>query len=348
MPAARYTQGRGLKFEDVAVPALGEGDLLLDVEAAGICGTDVKIAANGHRKLADGQSITLGHEFIGRIAAVNGPAGELKVGQRVGVAPNLGCGTCEMCLRGLMNMCPNYTAFGITFDGGLASRVKVPAKAVTQGCVVPVSESIDPAVTVLAEPMSCALNGLRAARPEVGDTCLVYGAGPMGLLCAMLASIMGCVRVVVADRHDSRLALAKDVGATDVIDVRTQSVSDWVKRNAPAGVDVVVAAVPSAAVQQESLQILAPYGRLSLFAGLARRASEVPIDTNVIHYKNLLVTGTSGGSPRDYRDALKLIESGRLKADRLVSHRFGFGDIAGAFDAAMSKRGQKIVVVKNA
>jgi len=344
MAAARYTQGGGLAFAEVPVPTPAAGELLLEVEAAGICGTDLKIAANGHRKLSAGQTITLGHEFIGRIVAVGEGVAGYEIGQRVGVAPNLGCGACGMCGAGLMNMCPDYTAFGITFDGALAPLVRVPAVAIAQNCVVPVSADADPHLLVLAEPLSCAINGLRVVQPTFGDIALIYGGGPMGLMCAALAAMAGCSRVAVADRHPERLDLAKQIGATDGIDVTRESVVDWVKSNTRGGVDIVVTAAPSEAIQLEALSILAPFGRLSLFAGLPKGASEVLLDTNVIHYKNLLVTGTSGGSPRDYRDALKLIESGRLKIEKLVSHVYDFDHIADAFEMAKSKQGQKIVL----
>jgi L-iditol 2-dehydrogenase len=333
-----------LAFVDIPTPSPARGELLLEVEAAGICGTDLKIAANGHRKLSDGQTITLGHEFIGRVAAIGEGAAGFEIGQRVGVAPNLGCGACEMCGRGLMNMCPDYTAFGITFDGALAPFVRVPAAAIAQGCVMRVSDDADPHLLVLAEPLSCAINGLRVVQPTFGDIALVYGGGPMGLMCVALAALAGCSRVIVADRHPERLALAREIGATDTIDVSQQSAGDWVAANLRGGLNIVITAAPSEAIQREALSILAPFGRLSLFAGLARGASEVLLDTNVIHYKNLLVTGTSGGSPRDYRDALRLIESARLNIEKLVSHVYDFDHLAEAFEMAKSKKGQKIVI----
>ena len=117
MIAARYTQGGELVVGETAMPRADAGELLLKVEAASICGTDVKIARHGHRKLAEGQTITLGHEFVGRIVEVGAKVKVWRPGQRVGVAPNVGCGRCDMCGRGMANMCPHYSAFGINFDG---------------------------------------------------------------------------------------------------------------------------------------------------------------------------------------------------------------------------------------
>src|SRR5690242_15460652 len=117
MISATYTQGGSLTFIEVPKPAIGEDEILLRVDAASICGTDIKIARKGHRKLKVGQKIVLGHEFVGTIEQKGTKVSGYQEGQRVGIAPNIGCGHCEMCGRGLMNMCPDYSAFGITLDG---------------------------------------------------------------------------------------------------------------------------------------------------------------------------------------------------------------------------------------
>lgn len=346
MHAARYTQGVGLAFQDVLLPRLEPGDLCVRVEAAGICGTDLKIAAHGHRKLRAGQTITLGHEFVGEIVEVEGRAEGLEVGQRIGVAPNLGCGTCEMCRRALMHMCPDYTAFGITFDGAQAPYVRVPAAAVRQGCVVTLPEDADPVALAMAEPLSCVLNAQKVVNVGLGDTVVIFGGGPMGLLNVMTAAARGAGRVILADRNDDRLTLAQEVGATDTVDVRQQSVTDWLRENmAGRGVDVVITAAPSADVQREALSILAPFGRLSLFAGLPRGQAEPQLDTNTIHYKSLIVTGTTGGSVQDYREAVALIQRGRIDVRKLVSHVFRFDQLLDAYKVAACRQSMKVVVV---
>src|SRR5208282_40252 len=117
MIAAKYTRGAGLKIGEAPVPDIGDDEMLVRVEATSICGTDAKIVRSGHRKLRDGQTIILGHEFVGAIEKAGSNVRNYPVGLLVGVAPNIGCGRCEMCGRGLMNMCPEYSAFGIDRDG---------------------------------------------------------------------------------------------------------------------------------------------------------------------------------------------------------------------------------------
>jgi len=349
MIAARYTQTGGGQDGRFAVTAAPEpvaepGGLIVRIDAASICGTDIKILNHGHRKLRDGQTITLGHEFVGTIVETNGTSKGFAVGQRVGVAPNIGCGHCTMCMQGLGNMCPSYSAFGIDRDGAHAPLVAIPRAAIEQALVIPLPEGIDPQAATLAEPLSCVVAAQRATRIEPGDTVVIYGAGPMGLLHVMLAATSGAGRIIVADRNPTRLTLARDLGAADTVNVVERSVGDWVREHAAGGVDVVIIAVPVPEIQVEALDILAPLGRLCLFAGWPRGASDMPLDTNVIHYKSLVVTGTTGGAPRDYVASLKLIASGRVDVRRVVSHVFSFAELSKAYEVAASGRSLKVVI----
>ncbi|MCE9630198.1 MAG: alcohol dehydrogenase catalytic domain-containing protein [Planctomycetia bacterium] len=344
MIAARYTQGGGFAVTDAPEPVAEPGGLVVRIDAASICGTDIKILNHGHRKLRDGQTITLGHEFVGTIVEVNGSSNGFAVGQQVGVAPNIGCGHCGMCMQGMGNMCPAYSAFGIDRDGAHAPLVAIPRAAIEQALVIPLPDGADPRAATLAEPLSCVVAAQRATRIEPGDTVVIYGAGPMGLLHVMLAATSGAGRIIVADRNPARLALARELGAADTVNVSEQSVRDWAREHAPGGVDVVIIAVPVPEIQTEALEILAPLGRLCLFAGWPRGTTGVPLDTNAVHYKSLLVTGTTGGAPRDYVASLKLIGSGRVDVRRVVSHVYSFADLAKAYDTAASGTALKVVI----
>ncbi len=345
MIAAKYTQGVGLDVGEAPVPVIREGELLLRVEAASICGTDVKIVRSGHRKLGAGQTIILGHEFAGTIEQVGSRVSNYAVGARVGVAPNIGCGRCEMCGRGLMNMCPEYSAFGIDRDGAHTEFVCIPAAAIAQGNVIPLSPGVSPADATLAEPLSCAVNGVRVSRVQAGDVVLIYGAGPMGLLNLMVALVSGASRVWVVDLNDARLEKARALGAHDVFNPGCGSVKDWVASlTSGRGVDAVITAVPVRQVQEEAVGLLAPFGRLCLFAGLPNGETMAELNTNAIHYRNLIVTGMTGGAPQDYRTALKLIESGRVDVSQIVSHHFSLREVGRAYEVALAGQGMKVVM----
>jgi L-iditol 2-dehydrogenase len=346
MIAATFTQGGELKIREVPPPAIGDDEILLRVDATSICGTDVKIARRGHRKLQPGQTIVLGHEFVGTIEEVGARVKNYSKGQRVGVAPNIGCGHCEMCGRGLMNMCPDYSAFGINIDGSHTELIRIPTPAIAQGNLIPLTNGISPVETAIAEPLSCAVNGVRAARVEQGDIVLIYGAGPMGLLNLMVALISGAAQVFVVDLDDSRLKKANALGASKTLNPNHGEVKNWVMdQTRGCGVNAVITAVPVPQLQADGVQLLAPFGRLCLFAGLAMGQSPVPLDTNAIHYRNLIVTGMTGGSPQDYRTALRLIESHRVDVGQITSHVFPVSKVGEAYEVAFSGKGMKVVMV---
>ena len=345
MIAATYTQNGDFRVEDVPIPDIATGELLVKVMASSICGTDVRIIRNGHRKLGPGQRLILGHEFAGIIVKAGSQATHFREGQRIGVAPNIGCGRCEMCVRGLPNMCPDYTAFGITFDGAHAEYVRIPAAAIAQGSVHRLPDTLSFADASLIEPLSCAVNGNRAARIELGDAVVIFGAGPIGLMHVMLARLSGAVKVIVVDVQRGRLDQATAFGATSTVDsaeedVRTRVFSDTAGR----GANAIITACSVPTVQEQSLGLLAPFGRVCFFGGLPKDGSLVRLDTNIVHYKQLLLTGVTGGSPSDFRTALGLIASGRVDVKKVVSHGFPTRDLAKAFDIALNEECMKIVL----
>jgi threonine dehydrogenase-like Zn-dependent dehydrogenase len=345
MLAATYRQGGAFAVREVPRPKAGRDELLLRVRAAAICGTDLKIIRNGHRKLADGQCIVLGHEFIGTIEEAGADVRGYRIGQRVGVVPNAGCGRCDACACGQANYCPHYTAFGIDRDGAHAPWVAVPGPFVAQGNVVPLPDEVSDRAGALLEPFSCVVNGVRASRIDLGDTVVIFGAGPIGLLHLLLCRVAGAGRVIAVEPLAQRLQRAADLGADAAINPAGCDVEARVRRETDGrGADVVITACPAAEVQAQAVRLLAPYGRLCLFGALARGASTVPLDTNAIHYGNLLVTGTTGGSARDYRTALRLVAGKRVHLETIISDVFPLGQLEAAYRTAAEGAAGKVVL----
>lgn len=260
MIAATYTQGGAFSVADMPIPGIADDEILLRVGASSICGTDLRIIKNGHRKLQPGQTIALGHEFAGVVAEVGARVSGFPRGTRVAVAPNIGCGQCECCIQGLTNMCPDYTAFGITFDGAHAEYVRIPAAAISKGNVVRLPDEMPFTDAALVEPLSCAVNGSRASQIRMGDTVVVIGTGPIGLMHIMLANLSGACRVIVVDVLPHRLLPAKEVGADLTINSKEEDLRERVMHEtAGKGADVVICACSIQSVQEESLGLLAPY-----------------------------------------------------------------------------------------
>ena len=345
MIAAAYTQGQGLSIAEAPRPSIGIDELLVRVRAAAICGTDVKTVRNGGRRLKPGQSIVLGHEFAGTLEEAGAAVTGFAAGERVGVAPNFGCGQCAACVRGLANMCPDYSAFGIDMDGAHAAFVRIPAAAIRQGNVTRLPSGVSWDEAALAEPLSCVLNAQRGARLAAGETVLVYGVGPMGLLHVLLALASGAARVLAVDTNGARLAKASELGAECVINGASESVPERVRAaTGGRGVNVAVVAAPVPSIVPEALTLLAPFGRLCLFAGLPGGQSVLGLDANLIHYRNLVVTGTTGGCNADYRAAIEMIAARRVDVRPIISHRFPMSGLREAYDVALAGKGLKIVV----
>ncbi len=346
MIAATYTQHQGYRIEERPIPKINEDELLVRVMTSSICGTDLRIIRNGHRKLRDGQSVVLGHEFAGVVELRGARVPRVfEEGMRVGVAPNMGCGLCPLCARGLYNMCPDYTAFGITLDGAHAEYVRIPAAAIAQGSVVPLPDTVSFTEATLIEPLSCAVNGNRSVNIGFGDAVLVFGAGPIGLMHVMLARNSGAGTVLVADIQDHRLEQALAAGADVTIHSGREDVRERVMDlTGGIGADVVITACSVAEVQRQSLALLAPFGRVCLFGGLPKDNSMVEFDTNIIHYKNLVVTGVTGGSPQDFRAALALIAGKRVDARQFISHLYPRDAMAQAFETALGGETMKVAI----
>ena len=321
-------------------------EILLRIHAASICGTDVKIVRNGHRKLRDGQRIVLGHEFVGVIEQVGSDVAGYRAGERIGIAPNAGCGQCPACIRGKTNYCPAYTAFGIDRDGGHAAFVRIPSRFISQGNIIALPTEVSDTEASLLEPFSCVVNGVRSSRIEMGDTVVIYGAGPIGLMHVMLCRAAGAAKLIAIDVRADRLERARDLGCDLVLNPQQEAVVPRVRHEtAGNGADVVITACPAAEVQSEAIQLLAPFGRLCLFGGLPKSAGPVPLDTNAIHYGSFLVTGSTGGAVEDYRIALKLVAGKRIDLTRVISHVFPLADLQAAYDAALAGADGKVVLV---
>lgn len=343
MRAARFHAPGVVTLDEIPRPVPGPGDLLIAVRAASICGTDRRIAANGHFKLGEGRALVLGHEFSGEVVEVGADVNGYALGDRVSVTPNIGCGRCEYCLRGLNNMCPDYEAFGVTVDGGFADYVLIPAFAIARGNVFHVPDVLSYQAASLVEPLSCCYSAVRQLDVGPSTTVLVMGAGPIGACHVMLAKLAGA-RVIISNSRQPRLDFAASVGADVLVNLGEENLADVVDRETGGrGVDVAITCVSKAAVQAEAVDLLATFGRVNFFAGLGR-PEPVPIDTNRVHYRALTLTGTTGSSNADYRSALDLAASGRIDLERLATKTFNIEQITEALAYAGSGQGMKAMI----
>ncbi len=345
MLAAVYHGPNDLRVEEVPVPTIGNGEILIRVLSASICGTDLRIFHGDHRKYTPGTVRIPGHEFAGTIEEIGGGVTGYSVGQRVFCAPNTGCGHCLQCITGNNNLCANYEAIGITLDGSFAEYVRVPANSVQQGNVIPVSEKIDPAVAALVEPFACVLRGQNALRIHPGEVVLIIGAGPIGIMHLKLARVRGAGRIIVSEPIPERAAQASSMGADRVVDPNSEDLQSVLEDESQGhGADAIIVAAPSHSAQETALSLAAIGGRINYFGGLPKDRPSINFNSNLVHYKELVITGTTACSTADCWQAVQMLNSGLIKLSDLISQRFPLREGQTAFAAAENRRSLKIVI----
>jgi len=344
MRAARLYGKEDLRVEDVPVPSIGEGDMLLRVRAAAICGTDIRMYRNGAKTATPESPLILGHEIAGVVEKVGRGVSGYFEGMRVAVAPNMGCGICDECVSGNTQLCATYKAFGINIPGAFAELMRVPAEAVRQGNVAVIPDGVDFVSAALVEPLSCVYNAFTRVAIAPGDTVLVIGAGPIGLMHAKLALMGGASRVFMNDLSAERMALCVErEPAISVLPVEglAERIRDETRGR---GVSVCITAAPSAEAQALALELTGLNGRVMFFGGLPEGKSKVALDTNFVHYKQLTITGITRSSVSQYRACLGLIAAHRVVVEDLATGRSGLDGIHGSFAQIMQGRGLKAVV----
>lgn len=345
MLALVYHGPDDLRVDEVPIPQIGPDEILLKVSAASICGTDLRIWHGGHRKYPPGTLRIPGHEVSGEVASVGDNIQDLKAGQRVFVAPNMGCGRCRQCISGNNNRCASYAALGVTLDGAFAEFMRVPAVAVLQGNVMPLADSLGAEVASLIEPLACVLRGQKALAIQPGDVVLVMGAGPIGIMHMLLARLSGASKVLVSELQEARLFQAKRLGADQVIDLAKEDIQAVIEAESEGqGADVVIVAAPSHQGQESALNLAAIGGRINFFGGLPKDRPTINFDSNLVHYKELIVTATTACSTSDCHQAATIVNSGRIDLSPLISARFALKDALAAFQAAEDRHSLKVIV----
>jgi L-iditol 2-dehydrogenase len=286
-----------------------------------------------------------GHEVVGDIVEIGPNVTGLEIGQRVMVAPNFGCGHCRQCVTGNNNLCANYGAIGITLDGAFAEYMRIPAALILQGNLIPIDKGISPAAAALIEPFACVLRGQRPLHIEPDDVVLVVGAGPIGVMHVMLARLQGAKRVIVSELSAARLPQALALGADRGINAADEDLTRIImEETGGRGADVIITAAPAHKAQEDALHLAAIGGRINYFGGLPKDRPTITFDSNLVHYKELVVTGTTACSTRDCWQAAEIVKAGRIDLTQIVSGRYSLQNIEAAFEAAENRNALKIVV----
>ncbi len=297
---------RKVQLAEMTRPVPKEGQVLVRVRVCGVCGTDVHIYKGEY--LGD-YPVIPGHEFAGEVVEVGPGVKGFERHDRVAVEPNISCGSCRFCRLDEPNFCENWRAIGVTKPGAMAEYVVVPASAAFAIGDLSYEEA------AFMEPLSCVLHGMEKLDVRSGESVLVIGAGPVGLLIGQVARASGAARVVFADRVASRLERAAELVADRVADTS----ESWQPAETPGGYDAVIEAAGAPPVFERSIDLVRHGGRILVF-GVAPRDAAARVRTFDLFRKGLSVL-SSYTSVRNSEQALELLRNGRVRVDRLVTHR---------------------------
>jgi len=314
MKAMRLESVGNLFVRDVEKPRAGPDDLLVRVEACGVCGTDRHLLLG---EFPSSPPVTIGHEFSGIIEAIGADVAGFRIGDRITGDPNISCGRCPQCMAGRVNLCRNLQAIGIHRDGGFAEYVIVPQK---QAFSIPLD--LDPMHGAFCEPLACCLHGVDMAEIRTGSSVVVLGGGVIGLLVVQLARLAGATTVILSTRQESKRRLAEELGATASVDPSSSDIIEEITGPGglvPGGVDVVIECAGVAETVEQTTR-LAKAGGTVVILGVMPQGAKVRIEPFDILFRELRVLG-SFINPFVHRRAADLVASGAINVEKLISRR---------------------------
>ena len=311
---------------DVAEPTIGPRDVLVRSKACGICGTDVHIWEGDFFPTFP---LIPGHELAGEVAAVGAEVTEVAVGDRVMVDPTVTCEECHFCMINRQNHCLRWNAVGVTRDGGFAEYVRVPVKNCYR------FEKVSFGEAAFCEPLACVVFGQDRAKIDIGSQVLVVGAGPIGQLHLMASRANGAASVTCVDTVESKLDMARQHGASDVV-IADNALEAKLRKIAPYGFDVVLDATGVAKVMQDTLKFVKPGGTYVVFGvcGPQDKIDFYPFD---VYRRDLTIVG-SFAIRRTYDRAFKLMEAGVVDVKKLIHEALPVEEIGRGLE--MMKKGQ--------
>ncbi|MBA3873481.1 MAG: zinc-dependent alcohol dehydrogenase family protein [Anaerolineae bacterium] len=322
MKAARIDRPGQSSVVTVAEPSVGADDVLIKVRAVGICGTDLHIFKGEYEAE---YPLIPGHEFSGEVVAVGANVINFKVGDRVTADPNIPCNRCSSCQRNEPNQCKNLKAIGVTRSGAFAEYVVAP-----EGNVFTIGDMTYGAAALI-EPLACVVWGIKQVDVQAGDTALVFGAGPMGILVAQSLKQAGAVRVVVTDVVPWRLQMAEQLGATHTVVADAQQAAK-LKAIEPDGYDIVVDATGIPAVLEGTFPYAKARGKIWVF-GVTPMGTTVKFPSYEVFRKDLKIIGSYAVN-RTFPQSIALIKNGAIKVEPLISHQLPLDDFSKGLELA--------------
>lgn len=336
MKAFVYNGSKEFEIKTLPVPEACSDNVIAEVLACSICGTDMRTYKNGSSRIKPPRII--GHEICARIIhigdSIKPEETGFDVGQKVVIVPAIGCGVCYSCRRGYTNLCESLETIGFQYDGGFAEFLEIPMKAVKMGNILIVPENIRPEQVVLCEPAACTLNGQEPLNIKAGDSVVIFGAGFIGCIHAELALLKGASKIIMVEFPGVRAEQAKKIiPGVQLIHPDEEDVVAGIKKYTDSvGADILITACSVGETHKQALEAAAPRARICLFGGLPDDSVGF-LDSNMIHYKELGVFGVHASTVSHNKQILNWIVNNKLDTEKYISRVYSLDDINEAFNA---------------
>jgi len=328
--------GKGIWLQDVPKPEIGPNDLLVKIKKVAICGTDVHIYNwDAWSQKTIRPPMTIGHEFVGEIAAVGSSVSGWQLGERISGEGHIVCGTCRSCLAGRRHLCPNTRGIGVNRDGCFAEYLSLPASNAWR-----VHPSISDDIAAVFDPLGNATHTALSFE-MIGEDVLITGAGPIGCMAAAICAHVGARRVVVSDINPWRLELALKLGATHTINAKADTIKAFIGREGMKGFDIGLEMSGSGDAFETMLEGMYPGGRIALLGILP---PQTKIDWDQVIFKGLHLKGIYGREIFETWYKMQAMITSGLNITPIITHHFPFDEFQNGFDAMLSGASGKVIL----
>ena len=311
MKSAVFYEKHNVKVEESPIPVIGDNDVLVEVKACGVCGTDVHIYEGDEGAAPVTPPTILGHEFSGIVTKVGKNVVSCNVGDRVSIDPNCYCGTCDPCRNGVAHYCENMIGYGTTVNGGFAEYC-----AVNERQIYKLGKNTSFEQGAMAEPVACCLHGIDMCEIQPGHQVVVIGGGMIGLLMIQLAKLAGAAKVALLEPVQSKREIGRNIGADVCIDPLTEDVSEVLKENDMNWINTVIECVGRVDTIEKAIEIAGNKAVVMMF-GLTKPEEKITVKPFEIFQKELVLK-SSYINPYTQKRALDLIDSGRLDVESMI------------------------------
>ncbi len=342
MKAAVFKDVGRMEIEERPVPPCPEDGLLIKVHACGICGGDMRNFRNG---LKGGvKNRVMGHEIAGEVAAQGQAArAAFGPGSRVALAPDVSCGECWYCKRGLVNLCRSHKMLGTHYDGGFAQYIALPGEVLSRGFVEPVPEGMPYRHAAFAETVSAVVACQKRFGVTLGTRVVIIGDGPVGCLHTEIARAMGAGFVAIVGMDKLELARAFEPDALIKNDDPDSAVAEILRLTDGVGADIVILALPTARPQQQALEMARKRGTVVIYGGVPKAAEMSALNSNLIHYGEINVAGAFSYGSTGLADALDAIRAGHVRPERYIGATVSLENIVEGIE--LGERGEALKVM---